>query len=193
MSFDRDDKVDIIDLLISLLRDHEKKLDEISYRLEKLAEGGQPLSHPQEPDIKPGISGIIVTVSVSKWSDYRDRCRGSQLIAFKITETSVHVASLIGSIVYLYDEQIPSITLKRKDDGSTQMNILDLANTQTALSGKLDCGLTLETASFESTVDGEKVRIIKYTVSSETAKNWLASQLDVDISQIIEGTLSQND
>jgi len=193
MSFDRDDKVDIIDLLISLLRDHEKKLDEISFRLEKLAEGGQPLTYPVEPDIKSGISGISVTVSVSKWSDYRERCRGSQLIAFKITETSIHVASLIGSIVYVYEEQIPSITLKRKEDGSTRMNILDLANTQTALSGKLDCGLALETASFESTVDGEKVSIIKYTVSSETAKNWLASQLEVDISQIIEGELSQKD
>ena len=193
MSFDRDDKVDIIDLLISLLRDHEKKLDEISYRLEKLAEGGQPLTYPEEPEIKPSISGISLTVTISKWSDYRERCRGSQLITFKITETSIHVASLIGSILYIYEEQIPSITLTRKDDGSTKMNILDLANTQTALSGKLDCELALETTSFESTVDGEKVSIIKYTVSNETAKNWLASHLEVDVSHIIEGELSQND
>jgi len=193
MSFDRDDKVDIIDLLISLLRDHEKKLDEISYRLEKLADVDQPSPYPEEPEIKPSISGISVTVIVSKWSDYRERCRGSQLIAFKVTDTSIHVASLAGSIVYIYNEQIPSITLKRKEDGSTQINILDLANTQTALSGKLVCGLALETASFDSTVDGEKVRLIKYTVSDEITKNWLASQLEVDTSQIIKGELSQND
>ena len=193
MSFDRDDKVDIIDLLISLLRDHEKKLDEISYRLEKLADGGQPIPYIEEPDVKPGVSGVSVTVIVSRWSDYRERCRGSQLIAFKITETSLHVASLVGSIVYIYEEQIPSITLKKKEDGSTQINILDLANTQTALSGKLACGLALEAVSFDSTVDGEKVSIVKYTVSDENVKSWLASQLEVDSSQIIKGELSQND
>ena len=193
MSFDRDDKVDIIDLLISLLRDHEKKLDEISYRLEKLADGGQPIPYIEEPDVKPGVSGVSVTVIVSRWSDYRERCRGSQLIAYKITETSLHVASLVGSIVYIYEEQIPSITLKKKEDGSTQINILDLANTQTALSGKLACGLALETVSFDSMVDGEKVSIVKYMVSDENVRSWLASQLEVDSSQIIKGELSQTD
>ena len=193
MSFDRDDKVDIIDLLISLLRDHEKKLDEISYRLEKLADEGLPLPNLEEPNVTPGITGISVTVIVSRWSDYRERCRGSQLIAYKVTDTSIHVASLIGSIVYIYEEQIPSITLKKRENGSTQINILDLANTQTALSGKLACGLALETVSFDSTVDGEKVSIVKYSVSDENTKNWLASQLEVDSSQIIKGELSQND
>jgi len=193
MSFDRDDKVDIIDLLINLLRDHEKKLDEISYRLEKLAEGGQPLIYPEEPDVTPRISYTCVTAIVSKWSDFRERCQGSELIAFKISESLIHVTSLNGSILYVFEEQIPSIMLKRKEDGSTQVNILDLANTQTALSGKLECGLELETTSFESKVDGEKVSIIKYVVSHETAKNWLTSQLGVDSSQIIEGELSQND
>jgi len=193
MSFDKDDKVDIIDLLISLLRDHEKKLDEISYRLEKLADSQESLSPIEEPGITSRISGINFTAEVSKWLDFSKLCRGSEIVAIKILETSLRISSIIGSILFVYEEQIPSVTLNRRNDGSTHMNILDLANIQTALSGKLKCGLTLETASFDSILEGKNVSIIRYSVSIETAKNWLADQLNIDTSRIIEGELSLNE
>lgn len=190
MSFDRDNKVDIIDLLIGLLRDHEKKLDEISYRLEKLADSHESHSPIEEPSITPKISGINVIVNVSKWLDFIKLCRGSDIVAVKILDNSIQISSIMGSILFVYEEQIPSLSLQRRKDGSTHVNILDLANIQTALSGKLKCGLTLETDSFDSIVEGNNVIIIRYSVSAETTKNWLADQLDIDKSRIIEGELS---
>ena len=194
MSFDRDDKVDIIDLLINLLRDHEKKLDEISYRLEKLVEGRQPLDSMEPLELQPARPPQMTTASgivaqMSNWQDFRERGSRSQLVSVNITETQFKVSAYTAGILYSYAEKLPSIQIKRTDDGGNQMNLADIADAQVALSGKLLCGLALETRSFESKVEEESIRVVSFSVNRAAAKDWIASQLDVDASMVIEGEL----
>jgi len=194
MSFDRDDKVDIIDLLINLLRDHEKKLDEISYRLEKLVEGRQPLASMEPLEIPPARPPQMTTASgivaqVSNWQDFRERGSRSQLVSVNISETQFKVSAYTAGILYSYAEKLPSIQIKRTDEGGNQMNLEDIADAQVALSGKLLCGLTLETRSFESKVTDDSIRVVSFSVNRAAAKDWVASQLDVDASMVIEGEL----
>ena len=194
MSFDRDDKVDIIDLLITLLRDHEKKLDEISYRLEKLVEGRQPLDSMEPLELQPARPPQMTTASgivaqMSNWQDFRERGSRSQLVSVNITETQFKVSAYTAGILYSYAEKLPSIQIKRTDDGGNQMNLADIADAQVALSGKLLCGLALETRSFESKVEEESIRVVSFSVNRAAAKDWIASQLDVDASMVIEGEL----
>ena len=194
MSFDRDDKVDIIDLLINLLRDHEKKLDEISYRLEKLVDGRQPLASMEPLEIPPARPPQMTTASgivaqVSNWQDFRERGSRSQLVSVNISETQFKVSAYTAGILYSYAEKLPSIQIKRTDEGGNQMNLEDIADAQVALSGKLLCGLTLETRSFESKVTDDSIRVVSFSVNRAAAKDWVASQLDVDASMVIEGEL----
>ena len=194
MSFDRDDKVDIIDLLINLLRDHEKKLDEISYRLEKLVEGRQPLDSMEPLEIQPARPPQMTTASgivaqMSNWQDFRERGSRSQLVSVNITETQFKVSAYTAGILYSYAEKLPSIQIKRTDDGGNQMNLADIADAQVALSGKLLCGLALETRSFESKAADDSIRVVSFSVNRAAAKDWVASQLDVDASMVIEGEL----
>ena len=194
MSFDRDDKVDIIDLLINLLRDHEKKLDEISYRLEKLVEGRQPLDSLEPLELQPARPPQMTTASgivaqMSNWQDFRERGSRSQLVSVNITETQFKVSAYTAGILYSYAEKLPSIQIKRTDDGGNQMNLADIADAQVALSGKLLCGIALETRSFESKVEDESIRVVSFSVNRAAAKDWIASQLDVDASMVIEGEL----
>ena len=80
MSSDRDDRVDIIDLLISLLKDHEKKLDDLSYRLERLLEENQgkvslvimvdaalKLEGEKTGEVAEGIGAAIGGIGVEKF------------------------------------------------------------------------------------------------------------------------------
>ena len=194
MSFDRDDKVDIIDLLINLLREHEKKLDEISYRLEKLVEGRQPLASMEPLEIPPARPPQMTTASgivaqVSNWQDFRERGSRSQLVSVNISETQFKVSAYTAGILYSYAEKLPSIQIKRTDKGGNQMNLEDIADAQIALSGKLLCGLALETRSFESKVADDSIRVVSFSVNRAAAKDWVVSQLDVDASMVIEGEL----
>jgi hypothetical protein len=194
MSFDRDEKVDIIDLLISLLRDHEKKLDEISYRLEKIVGGRQPqesmeIPEPTHTTAPPQVYTTGIVAFVSNWQDFRARCNRSNLVSVSVSEAEFKVSAYSGGVLYYYSERLPSIQVKRTDEGGSLMDLADIADAQVALSGKLRCGLALKTSSFESKVEGSTVQVVRYSVDRGIAKEWVASQLDVEESSIIEGEL----
>lgn len=192
MSSDRDDRVDIIDLLINLLKDHEKKLDDLSFRLEKLLEE-RDLTEliPREP--RP--VGIRVSAVLRSWTEFIRQCRGASPIALDVDRDRFKVTAVAGGILYAYEEEIPSMEIRYQvdDEGRkrTSIEVSDIALALTALRGKLDCGLELEKRDVEASLpDGGSAHNVVFYLNPYTARVWLADQMGVDPSSIILGELS---
>lgn len=189
MSLDRDDRVDMLDLLINLLKEHERKMDELAYRLETtLDERTTPTEPPRRA---PGrISGVIARVS--NWREFKRQCTGALSAAVEIDERTFKVTALTRNILFAYEEGIPVLEVIQRNEGrETTYAVTDVSLTLKSLMGTLDCGLELNRRVIDSALpDGGAAQRVVYYVDPGTARSWLADQLELEESSIILGTLS---
>lgn len=189
MSSDRDDRVDMLDLLINLLKEHEKKMDELTYRLETLLDESRPPTEP--PRRAPeGISGVVARVS--SWREFKRQCTGALSVAVEIYERIFKVTALSRNVLFAYEEEIPVLEVTHRDEGrETTYAVTDASLTLKSLMGTLDCGLELDRRVINSVLpDGGAVQRVVYYLDPGVARSWLADQLALEESSIILGALS---
>ena len=190
MGSDRDDKAfDVLDMVINFLREHEKTLDQLIYRVEEaLSERGPPSEAPREPSTRaPGISVLL-----KKWMDFRRCCSGARIIGF-IADNVLKVTAIAEGVLHVYVEDIPIIEIRYSREDKEKIAGIEADEVGfilKALRGKLNCGLGLDVREVEAgLVDGETVRRIVCEVGSGAAREWLATELGVEPSSILEGEL----
>ncbi len=189
MSSDRDDRVDMLDLLINLLKEHEKKMDELAYRLETTLD--ERRTQTEAPRRTPDrISGVIARVS--SWREFKRQCTGALSAAVEIDERIFKATALTRNILFAYEEEIPVLEVTQRDGGrETTYAVTDASLTLKSLMGTLDCGLELDRRVIDSALpDGGRVQRVIYYVDPGAAKSWLADQLALEESSIILGALS---
>jgi hypothetical protein len=191
-----DEKVDVIDLIINVLKEHEKSLDEIVTRLEGVisraphlnAAANQGVTVQQEPR-RASISAVL-----RRWAEFRERCAGAGLVAFDIEGNQFKVAALKESVLYQYTEDIPDMEVRFKegDDGAAldRIEISSVGVFPTVLRGRLECGLEVSVKGTEVKMpDGMAVYKVVYDVDTDGARGWLALQLKVEKRCIVQGRL----
>ena len=186
-----DEKIDVIDLIINVLKDHEKKMDELVSRLEEVQVTPVEVKAPREP---PKQMWAAITAVLKKWVEFTGRCSGAQLVAFDITDGFFEASAVAGGVVYVYREEIPRMDIQyTKGDAGIHIESIDISKAglmPAALRGNLDCGLEFEKKEVEVGLpEGRVVHKIIYDIDPGTAKSWLAYQLGVDDFAIIQGNL----
>jgi hypothetical protein len=193
MNFDRrfDEKIDVIDLIINVLKEHEKTLDELVSRLEE----AQSIQTPIE-SLKTASApqAIAVRVVLKNWSEFRRRGEGSDLIAFNMDGGHFKVNAFAGGVLYVYEEEIPGLEIHYKMVNEKALidsiNIGKAALVPTALRGKLDCGIEFSKREIElKQPNGASVHKIIYDIDPRTARSWVAYQLEIDEEKILQGEL----
>ena len=192
-----DEKIDVVDLIISVLREHESKLDELVSRLEEaqsLPVEVRAPQKPQEPREPPEQVGAAITAILKRWADFTGRCSGAKLIAVDVADGFFEAYAVAGGVVYVYREEIPSLDIQyTKGDDGVRIESIDISKANlmpAALKGRLDCGLEFEKRDVEVDLPGGRaVHKILYHIDPGTAKSWLAYQLGVDESAVVQGRL----
>ena len=187
-----DEKIDVIDLIINVLKDHEKRMDELISRLE-ITHGSEPTIQfdytPQPIGQRPAITAVV-----SQWTEFREKCNSASLVAFDDEGKRFVVQALCKGILFTYNEEIPNMEIKYKR-GPDQASIagIDISHSeliQVALGGKLECGLGLMKQETDiKLMEGESVRRISYSIDPSIAKSWIAYQLGLDSKTILQGKL----
>lgn len=186
-----DEKIDVIDLIINVLKDHEKKMDELVSRLEEAQVTPAEVKVPREP---PKQVGAVITAALKRWDEFTGRCSGAQLVAFDIAYGFFEASAVAGGVIYVYREEIPRLDIQyTKGDEGVHIESIDISKAglmPAALRGNLDCGLEFEKKEVEVGLPGGSVvHKIIYDIDPGTAKSWLAYQLGVDDSAVIQGNL----
>jgi hypothetical protein len=189
-----DEKIDVIDLIISVLREHEGKLDELVSRLEEAQVTPVQVRSPQEPRAPPEPVGAAITAVLKSWADFTGRGSGAKLVAVDIADGFFEASAVAGGVVYVYREEIPSLDIQyTKGDDGVRIESIDISKANlmpAAMKGRLDCGLEFEKRDVEVELPGGRaVHKILYHIDPGTAKSWLAYQLGVDDSAVVQGRL----
>jgi hypothetical protein len=189
-----DEKIDVIDLIISVLREHEGKLDELVSRLEEAQVTPVQVRALQEPREPPEQVGAAITAILKSWADFTGRGSGAKLVAVDIADGFFEASAVAGGVVYIYREEIPSLDIQyTKGDDGVRIESIDISKANlmpAALKGRLDCGLEFEKRDVEVELPGGRaVHKILYHIDPGTAKSWLAYQLGVDDSTVVQGRL----
>ena len=188
-----EEKVDVIDLIINVLRDHEKSLDDLVSRLEKILEKSETSAAPagvRVEQVRPMVSAML-----RRWQEFRERCQGAGIAAFEIEEKKFKATAVKDGVLYNYHEDMPDmeIRFREKDERAIidGINIGGPALVPTVLRGRLECGLEISVKGSEIKLpDGVTVYKVVYDVNAEDARIWLAFQLKIDKKNVIQGKLS---
>jgi hypothetical protein len=201
-----DDKIDVMDLIINVLKDHESKLDELVSRLENLPppragiaddSEAEAEDEPQSPAVGSSRQGgPVVTAVLKRWTDFRSKCASSRLVAFDTEESVFEVSSLAGGVVYVYREEIPSMGITYREDGEgARVEGIDFSKPglmPAALREKLDCGLEFTRRDLETKMDDSRtLHKIIFEIDPMVARSWIAYQLGVDDSDVVQGKLQK--
>ncbi len=199
-----DDKIDVMDLIINVLKDHESKLDELVSRLENLplpragrADEAEAEDEPQSPAVGPPRQvWPVVTAVLKRWTDFRSKCESSRLVAFDTEESVFEVSGLAGGVVYVYREEIPSMGITYREDGEgARVEGIDISKPglmPAALREKLDCGLEFTRRDLKTEMDdGRALHKIVFEIDPMVARSWIAYQLGIDDSDVVQGKLQK--
>lgn len=190
MSFD--ERVDVVDLILNILKEHEKNLDSL---IDRLRETVQTKPGPNAPmDQVSGISRFQVTLR--RWSEFSNLCRLADLIAFEVEGEVLLVSAVKDGKIYTYVEAIPQVIIRMEEGGERVIvegrNSTSSHDQPNIFSGKLECGLGVRVRkSGVELQNGEKLRKICYYIDPEETRSWLSNELHVDKKSIIYGLIDR--
>ena len=195
------EKMDALDLIMNALRDHEKRLDEISHRLQqafKEVKTGEPspTEVAQETQrIEAPPRKRTPQVIFSKWSELKSTCRDATMVAFEVEGNRFHIYALVDEGVFTYEEILPYTTFKVVEEPSNFtidkdfMNHIDVI--QFLIEGKLKCGLTLSIKSSRTLLkEREYLFELNYNLEPDEVKTFLSRELGVLKDKIVEGKIT---
>lgn len=191
MNSDKDkDKIDIIDFIINVLREHERTLDELIERLKNIVERGpSPLTPPYEKN-QP-----LVTVTIEEWEDFKTKSTGASVAAFQTSESQLLITAAKEGTLYVYTEHLPDVRIKaKKTEDRYMIEETSLTNPEDFsqyTAPKLKCGLP--TLAEPQTIKlEEKLYLITISrkVETQQAKAWLSNELKVQEKDIVRGEIS---
>ena len=195
------DKMDALDLIITALKDHEKRLDDISNRLEDLfiTLSSEEKSTKTE-EYKKGSANFKKEpiVVCTKWSEFKATCkcvRGAKTVTFGIEENVFQVYSSINEEIIRYTEELPNNKLKVTEEDSSF--VIDKESLETfdhlnfLIDRKLKCGLNLLVKSTKNELMEKQVLFeLSYYLDPNEVKEFLSRELGVSKDSIVEGKIT---
>lgn len=193
------EKLDTLDLMINVLKDHEKRLDELSHRLENICRGLSAeeieVEKKEETRTEPPRVRKGPLVICNKWNEFKDVCRGTKIVAFEIEGKFFHTYSMVNDDVFRYSEDLPDKKLKVVEEESyfsidkASLSNIDLL--QFLIQGKLKCGLSLLIKSSRTALSGKQFLFeLSYNFDPDEVKDFLSRELSTSKSNVVEGKIT---
>lgn len=179
------DKVEVMDFLINVLKDHEKSLDSLISRAENvLAENEERLSENGDSYDSP------IKIVLKDWSEFKRRLESVELVCFDLVDQVFMVSAKTRQKVYEYRERVPELTLEMKNDNNILITSSDRMNDDLSmLNSQLTIGLKL---IYKKEVTGkpeENIHKIIYDIDPQYTRKWLSDELGIHQDYIVCGDI----
>ncbi len=207
------EKIDVLDLIINILKEHEESLEGLADRLEgminnlhsvedKISSLNENLaqllfSNTANPLIAPSQANEtkpLTLIDCREWAEFKDKSKKARTVAFQVKEKAFTVSSLSNGVVFKYSEVLPEVRFQVGDE-SKQFAVEKIFfngpdDPSLIFEKRLKCGLeaTVRGSNFNLS-EGERLFQLSYHVDPATAKHWLSKELNVPKENIIEGNI----
>jgi hypothetical protein len=101
------EKINALDLVISVLREHEKTLDSLIENLESVLKNFSATSEKTKTTAAKTIEGVKYNVNIlcDEWNEFREACTEAEAVSFRLDD-KLSIKALQGKITYEYREPI---------------------------------------------------------------------------------------
>ena len=171
------DKVEVMDFLINVLKDHEKSLDALISRAEnvlveneeKLGKDGNSLESP-------------IKIVLKDWSEFKRRLENVELVCFDLLDKVFVVSVKTRQKVYEYREQTPELSLEATSPEELQED-------SSQRKDRLKIGLELVCRKDAAGNTGENEPKISCDIDPQYTRKWLSDELGVHQDFIVCGDI----
>ena len=184
------EKVDVLDILISILRDHEESLSKITERFdavcndlssfeEKASVLDRVLEHLGGQKIRTiigatGTKGPLVTVNCKSWQSFKGASQGALLVAYEVIGEQAFFYSVSDLYMFTFSGEL----------NETMMPVNKGVRRWIERSPESDEDQML-TSEGNMSVDGDAA--YKTIINSKTARQWLSAEIGIPENKIVEG------
>ena len=100
------EKMSALDFVLSVLKEHEKNLDSIAEKFEKVANALEKVSGTLEKEEKIPIARVHnVSILCEDWGELAEACQKPEIVCFQLGD-ELTVKALKGNVIYEYKEHI---------------------------------------------------------------------------------------
>jgi len=171
MSSEFQEKRDTLDLIITVLREHEKSLDELISKISTFS---------QQPELRIVSRSRGLTVRLDRWRDFKTRCADAEVVAYSLDDATLTLTAQTPGVTHVYKEPLPTLTHPVTAQGG-----LTLPFTQ-----RLACGFDVALEHVDTVkTPGNRAVVTVYRVNSSQLKTWLAAELAREVSSLVEGVI----
>jgi hypothetical protein len=178
------DKVEVMDLLINVIKDHEKNLDTLISRAENLMEDNMvQKNYVQNP---PNLR-----LKLRDWEEFRARAIEAELVCFDLVDSKFLCNAITKTKIYRFCEEIPETRLEFNENGNNSaLTGISMGKSNdeniSFLGGLLSIGLELRS---RKVVDSGEKYEVEYELDLLYTKNWLSRELGIHRNFIVRGNI----
>jgi len=183
-------RVDVFDLIINALSEHERRFDDLVARLEKTLD--KSTSSDATADVHIDQAKPVVSATLACWQEFKQKCVGSNIVAFNLEEKRFKVSGVKDGVLFTYQEELPDmeIRLMEKNERAVADDVDGDASIPTVLRSKLKCGLEVSVNGVKSKQpNGVVAYKVNYDLNEKDVRAWLVLQLKTDKRNVIQGKL----
>lgn len=191
------EKIDALDLMITALKDHEKRLDALSQSLTKLLSRRvlekKKIVKEEERRQVPAVKKVPLVI-FNNWNEFKTICQGARVVSLEITDASFDVYSMLDDVVYKYAEQLPKKSLRILEESTffsiDKASLENLDFLHFLITSRLKCGLDIRITSSKTRVlENQFLFKFSYDINLDEAKAFLSRELEISKKDIVEGKI----
>ena len=190
---DYEGRMDFLEILITTLREHEKKLSEVADGFEKSA--GDLLEALKKVQSVPKVAPDVL-VHCSNWEEFKREVKAAYITTFSFEGNRFVVNALYDKMLYVYSEPLQEREFRAKKE--EEHYILDgifidnLDSASLSLNKSLNCGLNgILITSTHLLSDGTYILRINIHIDLSQAREWLSKELGIPSSKVLQGSISR--
>ena len=166
------DRVEVMDFLINVLKDHEKSLDTLISRAEDVISENQSRLESSRSGSSESPPHKIV---LKDWPEFRRRLNEVDLVCFDLVNFTFVVSANVGLKIYEYREEVPK-------------DVTGIPVSEKPLTYRLSIGLDLFSKNMcEDDIEGGLARV--YELEPQYTRSWLSKELSVHQDYIVCGDI----
>ncbi len=186
------EKMNALDLVINVLKDHENRLDELLWKLESIITRNAKNSETKLQRLGTLKRTELHVTQCNEWEEFKEKSKGARRAAFRVGEKALTVDSITDEGGYRYVEtlQVPSNKLSLHIKGYENKDMENVESVIGVFKRKLECGLRASVKSLKfRSPEGEEVLVLFYYIDPEDVKSRLSKELMVPQKSIAAGKL----
>jgi len=184
------EKIDVIDFIINVLKEHEKNLDEEISRLEGIINTANKIKTPSGPSQKTSNIKIIM----NKWNEFQEKSNKPEIVSYNMKDGRINFSAFKNNTLFIYSEDISEISMTMEKTAEKfvirGVEVSRIEDHPLIFNGTLKCGLNLTPRKSEYKLpEGNVIQKITYEIDTEETLNWLSKKLVIEREKIIYGYL----